>query len=97
MVSDKVLEQAIAASNVVISLVPFVYHAKIIKAAIANKTNVVTTSYVSSAIKALEEDAKKAGVLVINEVGVDPGVDHLYAIKTINEVHTKGGKVSTVP
>ncbi|OBT46460.1 hypothetical protein VE00_03343 [Pseudogymnoascus sp. WSF 3629] len=90
---DEDLDKAIAASDVVISLVPFIYHAKIIKIAIANKVNVVTTSYVSPAIRAQDEDAKKAGVVVINEVGVDPGVDHLYAIKTIDEVHSQGGKI----
>lgn len=37
--------------------------------------------------------AKAAGVVVMNEIGVDPGVDHLYALKTINEVHAEGGKV----
>lgn len=39
--------------------------------------------------------AKAAGVVVMNEIGVDPGVDHLYALKTINEVHAEGGKVNT--
>lgn len=90
---DEDLSKSIAASDVVISLVPFVYHAKIIKIAIANKVNVVTTSYVSPAIRAQDDDAKKAGVVVINEVGVDPGVDHLYAIKTIDEVHSQGGNI----
>ena len=53
----------------------------------------VTTSYVSQAIQDLDEAAKEAGITVLNEVGVDPGVDHLYAIKKIDEVHSKGGKV----
>ena len=53
----------------------------------------MTTSYVSPAIKELEAAAKEAGIVILNEVGVDPGVDHLYAVKTIGEVHAKGGKV----
>lgn len=56
----------------------------------------VTTSYVSEAIKALEADAKAAGVVILNEVGVDPGFDHLYAIKVIDEVHSKRGKVRSM-
>ena len=40
-----------------------------------------------------KEEVKRAGIIVLNEVGVDPGIDHLYAIKTINEVHARGGKV----
>lgn len=41
----------------------------------------------------MNEDAVRAGITVLNEVGVDPGVDHLYAIKKINEVHEQGGKI----
>ena len=87
------LDRAIAAHDLVISLVPYIYHAEIIKLAIKNKVNVVTTSYVSPAIRELDAAAKEAGIVVLNEVGVDPGVDHLYAIKTIGEVHAKSGKV----
>lgn len=61
--------------------------------AIKHKVNVVTTSYVSDAIRELDAPAKEAGIVVLNEVGVDPGVDHLYAIKKIGEVHAKGGLI----
>lgn len=90
---SSLLEAEVAAHDLVISLVPFVYHTAVIGAAIVGKTNVVTTSYVSPAMRELEPAIKGAGITVLNEVGVDPGVDHLYAIKTINEVHEKGGKV----
>lgn len=53
----------------------------------------MTTSYISDAIRELDGDAKRAGITVLNEVGVDPGIDHLYAIKKIDEVHSKGGKI----
>lgn len=68
-----------------------------IKAAIKGKTDVVTTSYVSPAMRELDEAAKAAGITVLNEIGLDPGIDHLYAVKTIDEVHAKGGKVSLHP
>jgi saccharopine dehydrogenase (NADP+, L-glutamate forming) len=87
------LDREVAAHDLVISLIPYIYHAAVIKSAIKSKTQVVTTSYVSPAIKELEAAVKEAGITVLNEVGVDPGVDHLYAIKKINEVHEKGGKV----
>lgn len=86
---DKELEKV----DLVISLIPYTYHAQVIKAAIRTKKNVVTTSYVSPAMKELEEDAKKAGITVMNEIGLDPGIDHLYAVKTISEVHEAGGKI----
>jgi saccharopine dehydrogenase-like NADP-dependent oxidoreductase len=65
----------------------------VIKSAIKHKRNVVTTSYISDAIKALEPEVKKAGIVVMNEIGLDPGIDHLYAVKMIEEVHSKGGKI----
>jgi len=43
----------------------------------------------------LEEDANKAGIIVMNEAGLDPGIDHLYAVKTIEEVHKSRGKVTS--
>jgi spermidine synthase / saccharopine dehydrogenase (NADP+, L-glutamate-forming) len=87
------LEEAVAAHDLVISLIPYTYHAAVIEAAIKSKTNVVTTSYVSPAMRALDARAKEAGIVVMNEVGLDPGIDHLYAVKTIGEIHAKGGKV----
>jgi len=87
------LEKEVAAHDLVISLIPYTYHATVIKAAIKGKTNVVTTSYISPAIKELEDEVKAAGIIVMNEIGLDPGIDHLYAVKTISEVHAKGGKV----
>jgi spermidine synthase / saccharopine dehydrogenase (NADP+, L-glutamate-forming) len=81
----------------VISLIPYTYHAAVIKSAIKGKTHVVTTSYISPAMRELEKDAKEAGIVVMNEIGLDPGIDHLYAVKTIDEVHAKGGKVLFLP
>ena len=91
--STEQLDPQITAHDLVISLVPYTYHASVIKSAIKSKRHVVTTSYVSPAIKELDSAAKEAGITVLNEVGVDPGIDHLYAIKKIDEIHAKGGKV----
>lgn len=90
---DKALDAEVAKNDLVISLIPYTFHATVIKSAIRNKKNVVTTSYVSPAMLELEEEAKKAGITVMNEIGLDPGIDHLYAIKTIEEVHRAGGKI----
>lgn len=87
------LEAAVAAHDLVISLIPYTFHAAVISAAIKGKTHVVTTSYVSPAMRALDAAAKEAGIVVLNEIGLDPGIDHLYAVKTIDEVHAKGGKI----
>lgn len=95
-VSDaKALDAAVAKVDLVISLIPYTYHATVIESAIRNKKHVVTTSYVSPAMLALEDAAKEAGIIVFNEIGLDPGVDHLYAVKTIDEVHKAGGKIKS--
>ncbi|KAL5513867.1 hypothetical protein ACEPAG_2628 [Sanghuangporus baumii] len=87
------LEALVAAHDLVISLVPYTHHASVIKAAIKGKTHVVTTSYISPAVRTLETEVEEAGIVVVNEIGLDPGIDHLYAVKTISEVHAKGGKI----
>ncbi|KAI5981366.1 Saccharopine dehydrogenase-domain-containing protein [Pisolithus albus] len=87
------LDAQVAVHGLVISLIPYAYHAALIKSAIKGKTHVVTTSYVSPAMRELDEEAKRAGIVVMNGIGLDPGIDHLYAVKSITEVHEKGGKV----
>lgn len=91
--SEVDLDKQVAAHDVVISLIPFIYHAAVIKSAIKSRTQVVTTSYISAAIRELDDAAKAVGITILNEVGVDPGIDHLYAIQKIDEVHAEGGKV----
>lgn len=89
------LSELIKGHDIVISLIPYIYHAAVIKAACEHKVNVVTTSYVSDAIRALEPEIKKAGITVMNEIGLDPGLDHLYAVKAIDDVHAEGGKIKS--
>jgi saccharopine dehydrogenase (NADP+, L-glutamate forming) len=74
-------------------LIPYIFHTVVIKSAIRNKKNVVTTSYISAAMVELEQEVKEARITVMNEIGLDPGIDHLYAVKTIDEVHKAGGKI----
>ncbi|KAI1311719.1 Apo Saccharopine reductase [Xylaria venustula] len=90
---DKALDAEVAKNDLVISLIPYTFHATVIKSAIRQKKHVVTTSYVSPAMLELDQQAKDAGITVMNEIGLDPGIDHLYAIKTISEVHQAGGKI----
>jgi len=91
---EKAVDAEIAKNDLVVSLIPYTFHATVIKSAIWSKKNVVTTSYVSPAMLELEEEAKKAGITVMNEIFLDPGIDHLYAVKTIEKVHKAGGKIT---
>lgn len=88
------LDRAVSEHDLVISLIPYTFHASVIKSAIKFKKNVVTTSYISPVMRALHEEARQAGITVLNEIGLDPGIDHLYAVKTIDEVHSQGGKIT---
>lgn len=90
---EKALDAEVAKHDLVISLIPYTFHATVIKAAIRQKKHVVTTSYVSPAMMELDQQCKDAGITVMNEIGLDPGIDHLYAVKTIEEVHAAGGKI----
>ena len=92
---DAALESEIGKNALVISLIPYTFHARVIKAAINQKKDVVTTSYVSEAMMALDQECKDAGITVFNEIGLDPGLDHLYAVKTITEVHKAGAKIKS--
>ncbi|KAL1952907.1 hypothetical protein VTO42DRAFT_3958 [Malbranchea cinnamomea] len=89
------LDAELSKHDLVVSLIPYTYHATVIKAAIRTKKDVVTTSYVSPAMMELDKEAKEAGITVMNEIGLDPGIDHLYAVKTISEVHAAGGKITS--
>tara|TARA_R110002072_G_scaffold83655_3_gene189749 strand:- start:1639 stop:2982 length:1344 start_codon:yes stop_codon:yes gene_type:complete len=80
-------------SNIVISMLPAHLHIEVAKDCIRLKKNMVTASYISDEMKALDEKARAAGVLILNEIGVDPGIDHLSAKKVIDEILEKGGKM----
>jgi saccharopine dehydrogenase (NADP+, L-glutamate forming) len=74
---DTALDSQVEKHDVAISLIPYTFHATVIKSAIRKKKNVVTTSYVSPAMMELDKEAKEAGITVMNEIGLDPGIDHL--------------------
>jgi len=90
---DVLLEELTRKADLVCSLLPYTFHVKAAKVAIKHKKHFCTTSYISNEMKALENDAKKAGVLLLNECGVDPGIDHMSAMKIIDEVHSNNGKI----
>jgi saccharopine dehydrogenase-like NADP-dependent oxidoreductase len=80
-------------SDIVISLVPYTHHVQIAKLCIDLKRHLVTTSYVSPAMQDLNKAAKEAEILILNEIGLDPGIDHMSAMRIIHDVNQRGGKV----
>lgn len=93
--SSTELENLINDHDIVISLLPYSFHPMIAKICIAQKRNMVTASYVSPAMRELHQAAVDAGIMIINEVGVDPGIDHMLAMECFDEVKTSGGKITS--
>jgi saccharopine dehydrogenase (NADP+, L-glutamate forming)/spermidine synthase len=91
--NEEGLKEEILKADLVISMVPYTFHPKVAKYCIDFKKHMVTTSYVSEVMKNLDAEAKNAGILILNEVGLDPGIDHMEAMRIIHEVEEKGGEI----
>jgi saccharopine dehydrogenase-like NADP-dependent oxidoreductase len=90
---DTKVEEFVSNADVVVSLLPYTYHVKVAEMCIRHKKHLITTSYVSDAMKALDAKAKAAGILILNECGLDPGIDHMSAMRIIHEIESHNGKV----
>lgn len=90
---DDMLEKLISEADLTVSLLPYTYHVKVAELCIKHKKHLVTTSYVSDEMRELDGRAKEAGVLLLNESGLDPGIDHMSAMRVIHDVENNGGKV----
>ncbi len=93
--NQALVQEALVGFDLVVSLVPAPFHPTIAKAAIQTKVNMITASYESEEMKGLAKDIKEAGITVLNEIGLDPGIDHLSAMQIIDKTHAKGEKVSS--
>ena len=80
-------------SDIVISYLPPFLHETIAKECLKEKKNMITTSYVSDALTKLDKQLKEAGLIFMNEIGLDPGIDHLITHKVINEAKVRGDKI----
>lgn len=80
-------------ADVVISMLPAFMHFPVAKDCVSLKKHLVTASYVSAEIATLHEDAIKNDVLLLNEIGLDPGIDHMSAMKVIHEIQAEGGQL----
>ena len=83
----------ISNADIVISMLPASMHFIVAKDCVRLKKDLVTASYISKEIADLDESAKKAGVLLLNEIGVDPGIDHMSAMAVIDDIKEKGGQI----
>jgi len=80
-------------ADIVISMLPAHMHIEVAKDCVTFKKNMVTASYVSDAMQSLDAEVKANGLVFMNEIGLDPGIDHMSAMKVIDEIKAKGGKM----
>ena len=86
-------QDAIQKATIVISMLPAHLHIEVAKDCILFQKHMVTASYISEAMQALDAEAKAKGLIFMNEIGLDPGIDHMSAMKVIDEIKEKGGKM----
>lgn len=86
-------KEAIASSDLVISMLPARFHMEAAKDCLALGKHLVTASYVSKEMQGLDAEVKEKGLVFMNEIGVDPGIDHMSAMQVIDRIRDRGGKM----
>jgi saccharopine dehydrogenase-like NADP-dependent oxidoreductase len=81
--------------DIIISMLPANMHTEVAQDCVEFGKHMATASYVSTEMKALDIEARNKGILLLNECGLDPGIDHASAKKIIDEIHEKGGEISS--
>lgn len=83
----------IGKADIVISLLPETLHVHLVKDCIKHRVNLVSASYVSPEMASFNDEAASAGLVFLNEMGLDPGIDHMETMKLLAKVKAKGGKL----
>lgn len=86
-------DELIQKADLVISMVPARFHPLIASSCLQFSKNLITPSYISKEMKSYEEECKAKGILFLNEMGLDPGIDHMSAMKMIHEEQNNGAKI----
>jgi len=87
------LSDLVANCDLAVSLMPHTYHVKVAEQCLRHGKHLVTTSYVGDAMRALDQAAGDAGVILLNEIGLDPGIDHMSAMRIIHQVQQSGAQI----
>nr|WP_319495056.1 saccharopine dehydrogenase C-terminal domain-containing protein [uncultured Desulfobacter sp.] len=87
------LDALVKQHDIIVSLLPWTLHLTVAKTCLKFDKFMATTSYVSDQMRALDADVKAKNLLFLNEIGVDPGIDHMSAMQVIDKVHGQGGKI----
>jgi saccharopine dehydrogenase-like NADP-dependent oxidoreductase len=92
---EAALEGLISQADLAVSLLPYAYHPTVAQLCVKHRKHMVTTSYVKEPMVQLDGAAQEAGVILLNEIGVDPGIDHMAAMKIIHQVQRDGGEITS--
>lgn len=93
---DKQREKKISQADVIISILPENLHVHLLRDCLKHKVHLVTASYVSPGMRSVHDEAHKQDVILLNEMGLDPGIDHMETMRIINEVKGKGGTLTSL-
>lgn len=91
--NDEQRKQEIQQADIVISMLPAHLHIEVAKDCIFYKKSMITASYISEEMKSLDFQAKENQIVLMNEIGLDPGIDHMSAMKIMDEIKSIGGKI----
>jgi saccharopine dehydrogenase-like NADP-dependent oxidoreductase len=91
--NDEQRKQEIQQADIVISMLPAHLHIEVAKDCVFYKKSMITASYISEEMKSLDFQAKENHIVLMNEIGLDPGIDHMSAMKIMDDIKSKGGKI----
>lgn len=83
-------QSEIGKADLVISMLPARFHPLVAESCVAHSVNLITASYVSPELKTLDKEAQTKGIILLNECGLDPGIDHMSAMKVIDKIRNEG-------
>lgn len=93
--NDKQREEEIKRADLVISMLPASMHMNVARDCVRFKKHLATASYVSKEMMELDAEARSEGIILLNESGLDPGIDHASAMKVIDHIHEQGGELTS--
>ncbi len=90
------LDELVADVDLIVSMIPPTMHVPVARSCIKHKKNMVTTSYISPEMAGLDQEAKDAGIIILNEIGEDPGIDHMGVKQLVDTAEREGGKIESL-
>lgn len=91
--NEKERQEAIQNATIVVSMLPARFHIEVAKDCVKYNKSMITASYISPEMQALDEQVKEKGLVFMNEIGLDPGIDHMSAMQVIDRIRNNGGKM----